>query len=179
MDSAATFARKRQTNLKREFYPMVSFVVPAYNQEPNIDRCINSLFRSSTQYDGLCEIIVVDDGSTDCTYEVACSALKLNRPMHPLVRGKVVRHSANLGKIEALKMGVNRALGGLVAIVDADSEWQTDTLLQVVDYKVSNGKKAVTGYVHPDGPDSEGNLFVTLQQLSTVKVWVWGVARRV
>jgi cellulose synthase/poly-beta-1,6-N-acetylglucosamine synthase-like glycosyltransferase len=34
-----------------------------------------------------------------------------------------------------------------------------------VDYKLSNGKKAVTGYVHPNGQGSEGNLYVTLQRL--------------
>jgi cellulose synthase/poly-beta-1,6-N-acetylglucosamine synthase-like glycosyltransferase len=162
---AAVFARRRRVEPKRVFYPIVSFVVPAYDQEKNVARCIASLFKCAEKYDGLCEIIVVDDGSNDYTYETAWSAVQLGRHVSPRVRGKVVRHSANLGKIEALRTGVNRALGGLVAIVDADSEWSSDTLVGLVDYKLSNGKRAVTGYVHPNGEGSEGNLIVRLQRL--------------
>jgi cellulose synthase/poly-beta-1,6-N-acetylglucosamine synthase-like glycosyltransferase len=162
---AAVFARKRRVKPKHTFYPMVSFVVPAYNQENNVARCITSLFKCAEKYDGNCEVIVVDDGSSDYTYEVAWSAVQLGRRVNPRVRGKVVRHSANLGKIEALRTGVNPALGGLVAIVDADSEWSPDTLVELVDYKLSNGKRAVTGYVHPNGEGSEGNLIVRLQRL--------------
>ena len=162
---AAIFARKRHVKPKRAFYPMVSFVVPAYNQEKNVAHCVTSLFRCAEKYAGNCEVIVVDDGSNDFTYEVAWSAAQLGHRANPRVRGKVVRHSANLGKIEALRTGVNSALGGLVAIVDADSEWSPETLVELVDYKLSNGKRAVTGYVHPNGEGSEGNLIVRLQRL--------------
>jgi len=68
---AAVFARSRRVKPKREFYPMVSFVVPAYNQEKNVARCVTSLFRCAEKYGGNCEVIVVDDGSSDFTYEVA------------------------------------------------------------------------------------------------------------
>ena len=162
---AAVLARRRHIEPKRGFYPMVSFVVPAYNQEKNVARCITSLFKCAEKYDGNCEIIVIDDGSKDYTYEMAWSAVQLERHSNPRVRGKVVRHSANLGKIEALRTGVNCTLGGLVAIVDADSEWSPDTLVKLVDYKMSNGKRAVTGYVHPNGEGSEGKLFANLQRL--------------
>jgi cellulose synthase/poly-beta-1,6-N-acetylglucosamine synthase-like glycosyltransferase len=162
---AATFARKQHTEAKHEFYPMVSFVVPAYNQEKNITRCTASLFKCAEKYDGNCEIIIIDDGSSDYTYEIAWSAVELGRRENPRVRGKVVLHSTNLGKIEALRTGVNRALGGLVAIVDADSEWSPDTLTKLVDYKMSNGKRAVTGYAHPNGEGTKGKMIVNLQQL--------------
>ncbi len=162
---AAAFARKRHIESKRAFYPMVSFVVPAYDQEKNVTRCVASLFKCAEKYDGNCEIIIIDDGSNDYTYEVAWAAVELGRRDNPRVRGKVVRHSANIGKIEALRTGVNCALGGLVAIVDADSEWSPDTLAKLVGYKMSNGKRAVTGYAHPDGEGSEGKLIVNLQRL--------------
>jgi len=162
---AAVLARKRHVETKHEFYPMVSFVVPAFNQEKNVSRCIDSLFRCAAKYDGICEIIVIDDGSTDYTYEVAWSTMQLGLEKNTHVRGKIIRHSANLGKIEALRTGVSRALGGLISIVDADSEWTPETLVGLVDYKLSNGKKAVTGYAHPNGQGSEGNLYVTLQRL--------------
>ena len=162
---AAVFARRPPPQTRTDFYPMVSFIVPAYNQERNIPHCITSLFRCAKEYPGNCEIIVIDDGSKDYTYEVAWSAVQLSRSNQPRVRSKIVRHSSNLGKIEALKTGVNSTLGGLAAIVDADSEWSPNTLIELVDYKLSNGKRAVTGYAHPNGEGTEGKLIVRLQRL--------------
>jgi biofilm PGA synthesis N-glycosyltransferase PgaC len=91
--------------------------------------------------------------------------VQLSRSTQPRVRSKIVRHSSNLGKIEALKTGINSTLGGLAAIVDADSEWSPNTLIELVDYKLSNGKRAVTGYAHPNGEGTEGKLIVRLQRL--------------
>jgi len=162
---AAFIARKKELKQSQSFYPMVSFVIPAFNQEKNIATCINSLFVSANKYEGLTEILVVDDGSNDCTYELAWSSIVNNRKIYPKICGKVIRHSTNLGKIDSLKTGINRALGGLIAIVDSDSEWTEDTLTGLVDYKLSNGKRAVTGYTHPNGEGSEGNFMVTMQKL--------------
>ncbi|MEM3640449.1 MAG: glycosyltransferase family 2 protein [Candidatus Bathyarchaeia archaeon] len=144
---------------------MVSFIVPAYNEERNISRCISSLFKCAEKYGGLCEIIVIDDGSSDYTYEVAWSAIEFSRRQTPQIRGKVVRHSANLGKIESIRTGVNKALGSIIAVVDADSWWMPSTLVRLVDYMILNGKKAVTGYVHPSNGYLDHNPYVALQQL--------------
>lgn len=161
----ATYTRiKQSSRIKKPSYPMVSFIIPAYNEEKNVSRCINSLFKCAEKYDGLCEIIVVDDGSTDYTYEMAWATIELNRKKHPATRAKVVRHTSNLGKIEAIKTGVSKALGSLIAVVDADSCWKQDTLVKLVDYMLLNGKKAVTGYVHPTG-DEETSPYIILQQL--------------
>ena len=162
---AAFFARKRKIESGYDFFPMVSFVVPAFNQEKNIGCCLASLFRCSEKYEGNCEIIVVDDGSSDFTYEAAWSAVRLGRSEQPRVRCKVMRHFVNIGKIEALKTGINRAQGSLVAIVDADSEWLPDILTELANYMKANGKQAVTGYVHPKGEGSRENLIVRLQRL--------------
>jgi len=162
---AAMFARIKRNKAKQMHYLMVSFVVPAYNEEKNVSRCITSLFKCAEKYAGLCEIIVIDDGSNDYTYEIAWATIELNRRRYPQVRGKVIRHSANLGKVEAIRTGVGRALGSLIAVVDADSWWMPDTLVRLVDYMLLNGKKAVTGYVHPSDGYAEVNPYVVLQQL--------------
>lgn len=161
----ATYTRIKQSKIKKPSYPMVSFIVPAYNEEQNVSRCISSLFKCAEKYDGLCEIIVVDDGSTDYTYEVAWATIELNRKRHSATRAKIVRHTSNLGKIEAVKTGVGKALGNLIAIVDADSYWTPNTLVKLVDYMLLNGKKAVTGYVHPTDGNEETNPYIILQQL--------------
>lgn len=115
--------------------------------------------------DGLSEIIVVDDSSSDFTYVIAWAAIQLNRRRYPKVRGKVVRYSTDLGEVEAVKTGLNKALGTLIAVVDGDSWWMPDTLLKLVDYVLLNGKKVVTGYVHPSDGNAELNPYVVLQQL--------------
>ena len=162
---AATIANLQRDKAKRLYYPMVSFVVPAYNEEKNVSRCIKSLFECAEKYHGPCEIIVVDDGSHDYTYETAWATIELHRRKQPHVRGKVVRHSANLGKTEAIRTGVSKALGNLIAVVDADSWWMPDTLEKLVDNMLLNGKKAVTGYAHPSDGNAEVNPYVVLQQL--------------
>jgi cellulose synthase/poly-beta-1,6-N-acetylglucosamine synthase-like glycosyltransferase len=163
----AWLVRRKKKRIKPVglFYPMVSLVVPCYNEEKRAARCVLSLFECASQYSGLCEIIVVDDGSTDLTYEVAWGAVEVGRRRYPNVRGKVVRHSTNLGKVEAVRTGVNKAFGSLIAVVDGDSWWTPNTLTRLVDYMMANGKAAVTGYVHPADGKHEANAYCTLQQL--------------
>ena len=162
---AAALARKTKRKTERLFYPMVSFIVPAYNEEKNIPRCIASIFECAGRYDGLCEVTVVDDGSTDNTYEIASSAISMNTRKHPHVRGRVVRHSANVGKAQAVETGLTKSLGHLIAVVDADSWWRPNTLVALADHMIMNGRKAVTGYVHPSDGDGDTNLYILLQQL--------------
>ncbi|MEA2090275.1 MAG: glycosyltransferase family 2 protein [Thermoproteota archaeon] len=163
--AAWIWKRRRSLTEKMKFYPMVSFVVPAYNEEKQISRCVTSLFRCAANYLGLCQIIVVDDGSTDLTYEIAWAILEQNRKRWPQIYGKVVRHSANLGKVEAIRTGVNDALGNVIAVVDADSWWEPNALCKLVSHMSVEEKSAVTGYVHPSDGGDERNPYVILQQL--------------
>ena len=162
---AALLARRKRATCRQEFYPMVSFIVPAFNEEENVKRCIASLLKCTEEYGGNCEIIIIDDGSQDLTYEAAWTTAKNLRLEHPRVRCKVSRHMTNLGKIEALRTGVNRALGQILAVVDADSEWNPDTLKSLVDYMLANDEKAVTGYIHPKMESGKNGLIISLQKL--------------
>jgi cellulose synthase/poly-beta-1,6-N-acetylglucosamine synthase-like glycosyltransferase len=162
---AAALSRRKRASPGKMFYPLVSFIVPAYNQEKNVARCIRSLTACAREYKGLCEVIVVDDGSSDQTYEAAWSTLMSECRSRIKLRGRVLRHSVNLGKTQALRSGVLKALGSLVAIVDADSEWAPATLQKLVDYKLLHREKAVTGYVHPAADNSKDGFLVKLQQL--------------
>lgn len=146
-------------------YPMVSFVVPAYNEEQNIMRCLNSLYRCAIKFRGSSEIIVVDDGSTDNTYEVAWATINSKRRELAHIHAKVVRHTANLGKAEALRTGVNKAMGEYIAIVDADTFWDTHGLTELADYMHATKTLASSGYIHPSDGLNERKLLVVLQQL--------------
>ena len=139
---------------------LISIIIAVRDRWDQLKACIKSIL---VQTDGPpVEIFIIDDGSSDYTYEIAWSTIYDNHKKYPKISGKVIRHSINLGKIASLQTGVNRALGGLIAVVDSDSEWNEHTLSGLVDYKLTNQKKAVTGYTHPNGQGSEGNLYVTL-----------------
>lgn len=162
----ASWVWKQQPKPKTErSYPMVSFLVPAHNEEKNIMRCIKSLFECTIDFRGSSEIIVVDDGSTDNTYEVAWTAINARPRKMAHIHAKVVRHTANLGKAEALRTGVNRAMGEYVAVVDADTFWERQSLTKLVDYMHSTKTLAASGYIHPSDGLKKRKLFVILQQL--------------
>lgn len=89
---------------------MISFVVPCYNCEKTLERCISSI-RNQTY--GRIEIILVNDGSTDQTYALCEETAKED------IRVKVV-HQNNGGLMNAWKRGVKEASGGYIAFCDSD-----------------------------------------------------------
>jgi len=101
-------------------YGMVSFVVPSHNEESTISQRIADTYERAASHTGPSEIIVVDDGSVDNTYEVAWSAIKSNRKRWPNIPAKVVKLSANLGKEEAVRIGRHKATGEIVETVNND-----------------------------------------------------------
>jgi hypothetical protein len=99
-------------------YEMVSFVVPARNEGSTISQRIARAYERAVNHVGPSEIIVVDDGSLDDTYEAAWSAIKSNRRMWPNIPAKVVKLSSALGKEEAIQICRNKATGEIIEIVN-------------------------------------------------------------
>ena len=102
------------------FAPPVSIIVPAFNESLDIQHSVSSL--AASRYPSL-EVIVVDDGSTDGTPEIV-ERLALS--------GVRVIRQENAGKAEALNTGLLAARHGLVAMVDADTVFEPDTLRRLV-----------------------------------------------
>lgn len=86
---------------------MLSVVVPAHNEEARLPSALKALraYLSDKEH----EVIVVDDGSSDRTAEVAGES-----------GCRVVRHPRNLGKGAAVRSGVLASRGDLVLVTDAD-----------------------------------------------------------
>ena len=101
-----------------ENYPFVSIIVPAYNEAEVIQSSLSSLLELRYPY---YEIIAVDDGSTDGTYE----KMKEFEGNHYGVRVSVYRKE-NSGKADALNYGIRRSKAQLVVCMDSDSRLTPD-----------------------------------------------------
>lgn len=112
-----------------------SIIVPAYNEEENISKCLESLLE--LDYRSV-EIMVVDDGSSDDTAEIA------NRYQDRGV--KVVRMYRNEGRAAALNAGIRESNGDIILFVDADATADPDLLKKVKCY-FEMGYYAVGGNV--------------------------------
>ena len=113
---------KRRLPIPADFHPSVSVIVPAYNEERVVVNTIESLLKQD--WTGL-EIVVVDDGSRDRTFEVAQEAFQAN----PAVR---IFRKPNGGKASALNYGLGRATGEIVVALDADTIFEPDTVTNLL-----------------------------------------------
>jgi 1,2-diacylglycerol 3-beta-glucosyltransferase len=104
---------------QRDFTPFVSVVVPARNEEINIERCIRSLMASQYPYEKL-EVIAVNDRSSDRTSEIL-SALQVEFPNLIIHNTLDDRSNSNLqGKPRAVHQGITRSQGEVILMTDAD-----------------------------------------------------------
>lgn len=103
----------------------VSVIIPVYNREMTIQKCLNSVM--SQTYKPY-EIIVIDDGSTDKTIEIVenikCSYLKIIKQNHR-------------GAQAARNVGILNANGDYITFLDSDDEW----LVTLLDEEISCLKK--------------------------------------
>ncbi len=113
--------------------PLVSVIIPAWNEEIGIVRTVNSVI-ANTYWNT--EVIIVDDGSTDKTKEVA-QALAVKWSSHVRVISK-----KNGGKANALNTGITNAKGSLILTLDADSFLERDSIEKLV-MALSNDKYSV------------------------------------
>ncbi|MEJ2700708.1 MAG: glycosyltransferase family 2 protein, partial [Desulfuromonadales bacterium] len=105
--------------------PRLTVIIPAYNEGAMVQRSIHSCAKANYPRDRI-EIIVIDDGSVDDTWE----HIERSAQAHPgLVR--TVRFERNRGKREALAAGFRMASGEVVVTVDSDSIIESGTLLAV------------------------------------------------
>lgn len=110
--------KKNNMQNKKEL-PLVSVIIPVYNVEKYLTRCLESVIAQT--YSNL-EIILVDDGSTDNSGKV-CDKYQENDS-----RIKII-HKINGGQSDARNVGIDKACGEYIAFVDSD-DWITKDYIE-------------------------------------------------
>ena len=106
--------------------PTLSIVIPVYGEGPHLDRLLAELERQLDAIGEGYELVFVDDGSTDDTWQVLTAA----QQRYPQLRA--VRFSRNFGKEAALCAGLEAARGQAVIVMDADLQHPPHLLPQMV-----------------------------------------------
>ena len=138
--------------------PWISIIVPSYNEEKVIESSIRSLLNQQYRH---FEVIVIDDGSTDKTSEVAQKLVGT----YGKTQVKVIRQP-NAGKAAALNMGISVAQGEFVLCVDADSNLHPLSLRKMVRHFRDERVASVTGNVKVR---NRINLWTRLQALEYIE----------
>jgi biofilm PGA synthesis N-glycosyltransferase PgaC len=128
------------------FYPGVSILIAAYNEESGIAATLESIARLT--YRGPVEAIVINDGSRDATMANARAAqAALELPVNISIR--LLDFEQNRGKAAALNSGLAEAKYDLVCTIDGDSRLRADSLTEIVERYLSDppGTAAVAGAV--------------------------------
>jgi len=122
---------------------MLSIIIPVYNEENRIGESLLKIKAYLDARDADCEIIVVDDGSTDNTRQVAADYKS------EIANLKIISYPVNKGKGYALRQGVFASKGDAVLLTDADLSTPIDELARLLplitgqEYDVVIGSRAL------------------------------------
>ena len=172
---------KKIINRTIDFYPKVSMLIPAFNEErtiiENITHAINN------DYPDL-EIIVVNDGSTDQTLSLLINAFELSEkqsyktdeaiPAQPVrrvfesdtIKNLIVIDKKNGGKADALNCAINASTAEYILCLDADTVLTRNTIKYLIRPMMQNNDIVVTsGNVRILPAKMNDNLFYKLQRI--------------
>lgn len=122
---------------KRNIY--VSVVIPLYNEDESVEKLVDNLLEILEKIEYTYEIILVDDGSEDKTWEII-EGLKKNTPH---LRGLKLRR--NYGQTSAMVAGFDYALGEIIVTLDGDLQNDPSDIPELLE-KLDHGYDIVSGW---------------------------------
>ncbi|KKQ95742.1 MAG: Undecaprenyl-phosphate 4-deoxy-4-formamido-L-arabinose transferase [Candidatus Woesebacteria bacterium GW2011_GWB1_43_14] len=117
----------------------LSFIIPAKNEEKSVEKLYKKILEVISKTRKTYEIIFIDDGSTDTTFEVLSKLTKKNNKV------KVIKLRGNFGKSTALQVGFERSRGKIVVTMDADLQDDPAELPKLLN-KLEEGYDLVSGW---------------------------------
>ena len=114
-------------NRHEKILPDISIVVPLYCEEGNVGHLVTRLSSVIKSMNENFEIILVDDGSTDSTWE----KIELSAKDNPFIKG--IRLSRNFGHQHALLAGLTHASGCAIISMDGDLQHPPELIPQLID----------------------------------------------
>jgi glycosyltransferase involved in cell wall biosynthesis len=115
-----------------------SIIIPCFNEENTLKRCVKRVLEISDQHLAL-EIIIVDDASTDNSLSIARQLMSEHDEI------QVVHHEINQGKGATVRTGFQTATGDFLAIQDADLEYNPMQLKDLLMPLINNEADVVIG----------------------------------
>lgn len=106
----------------------ISVFAPCYNEEKNVEKLLKSMLNFLPEISDDFEIIIVDDGSSDATFETAQN-IALD---HPQV--KVIRHEVNKGYGNALRTGFSNCKKDYIFFTDGDNQFDITEISKLLPY---------------------------------------------
>jgi len=129
--------RRAAVSPKTNFSPSLGVLIAAYNEEKVIAKTLQSVL--TTTYPGDISVWVVDDGSSDNTAGVVETFSSKDHRVHLI-------QQSNRGKALALRKGLESVTSDIVVMLDADTQFQPDTLLRLVQPFQNEKVAAVSGH---------------------------------
>ena len=164
-----TFASRLRPKVHYDslYNPKITIMIPAHNEERGIENAINSIL--GAEYNNK-EIIVIDDGSTDNTYQIAkkYSDQNLLKLIH--------RNQASGSKAAALNYGSVYATGDLILCMDGDTVIEPQALHRIVGHFKDDDVVAVAGNVRIAGGDPGPNNLPVHNLLTKLQSYEYIVA---
>ena len=122
--------------------PKISVIIPAYNAETYLEPCVRSVLQQT--YQNL-EILLIDDGSTDKTWEVCRALAAADSRVRPI-------RKENGGVSSARNAGIEAASGAMLLFVDGDDELKENGLEALIEAQQRTGADIVAAWYDMGAP---------------------------
>ena len=124
-----------------QMQPYLSIVVPVFNEEDNVRPLFEAIIGSLATFERDYEVIFVDDGSVDSTFE---RARQLAAADHRL---KLIRFRRNFGQTPAMAAGIDHARGAVIVTMDGDLQNDPRDIVELVSH-IEQGHDLAVGWRH-------------------------------